>query len=107
MPRLLKLNGSYIDSARIRRIEVHDMSTLSQLAEANGNLFAVGDPATHVVLIELAETGEREIAVHTESYESAEKVAESLAQELTRGSGVQGVLSMEDLASTALTSGSV
>jgi hypothetical protein len=107
MPRLLKLDGSYIDTALLRRIEVHEMSTLAQSGEANGNLFAVGDPATHVVLIELAQTGEREIAVHTESYESAEKVADILAQELTRAGAVQGVLSMEDLANTALSSASV
>lgn len=67
-----------------------------------GSVFAVGDPATHAVVIELAKTGEGEIAVYTESHKSAEKVADILAQELTRAGAVQGVLSMEDLADTAL-----
>lgn len=106
MPRFLKLDGSYIETAHIRRIEVHDASRLDQMG-TYGSAFAVGVPATHVVVIALAKTGEGEIAVHTESYESAEKVADVLAQELTRVGAVQGVLSMEDLASTALSSVSV
>lgn len=106
MPRLLKLDGSYIDTALIRRIEAHDVSSLDQMG-TYGSVFAVGDPATHVVVIELAKTGEGEIAVYTESHESAEKVADILAQELTRVGAVHGVLSMEDLANTALSSANV